>query len=56
MDRYLIEAQPSPGFGSRLLHQTIIRELDGQLDIRFERGGVCCTMAIPIGMADQQAA
>ena len=52
----MLEAQPSPGFGSRLLRQTITRELAGKLDLRFEREGVCCTITIPIGSADQQAA
>jgi two-component sensor histidine kinase len=52
----MLEARPSPGFGSRLLRQTITRELAGQLDLRFEREGVCCTLAVPIGTADQQAA
>lgn len=52
----LIEAEPTPGFGSRLLRQIITRELAGQLDIRFEREGVRCTMAVPMGSAGQQAA
>jgi len=56
LDGPSIEAQPSPGFGSRLLRQTITRELDGQLDLRYERKGLCCTMAIPIKSADQEAA
>jgi PAS domain S-box-containing protein len=51
-----LAAQPSPGFGSRLLRQTITRELAGQLDIRFEREGVCCTIAVPLGSTGQQAA
>jgi two-component sensor histidine kinase len=56
LDGPLLETQPNPGFGSRLLRQTITRELAGQLDMRFEREGVRCTMSIPIGPADQQAA
>jgi PAS domain S-box-containing protein len=56
LDGPALEAQPSPGFGSRLLRQTITRELAGQLDIRFERQGMRCTIAIPIGSAGQQAA
>jgi PAS domain S-box-containing protein len=52
----LIEAEPTPGFGSRLLRQIITRELAGQLDIRFEREGVRCGMAMPMGSAGQQAA
>jgi PAS domain S-box-containing protein len=56
LDGPVLEGQPSPGFGSRLLRQTITRELAGQLDMRFEREGACCTMSIPIGPAGQQAA
>ena len=52
----MLEAKPIPGFGSRLLRQTITRALAGQLDIRFERAGVCCTMAVPIRSNGQQAA
>jgi two-component sensor histidine kinase len=52
----VLEAQPTPGFGSRLLRQTITRELAGHLDIRYEREGVCCTIAVPIASSGQQAA
>jgi PAS domain S-box-containing protein len=48
------EAEPTPGFGSRLLRQTIIRELAGQLDLRYEREGVRCTITVPIGAAGPQ--
>ncbi len=51
-----VEATPKPGFGSRLLRQTIARELAGELDLRFERQGVCCIIKVPIGSASQQAA
>jgi PAS domain S-box-containing protein len=51
-----LATQPIPGFGSRLLRQTITRELAGQLDIRYEREGVCCTIAVPLGSTGQQAA
>lgn len=51
-----LEGQPNPGFGSRLLRQTIVQELAGELDIRFERQGMCCIIAVPIGLAGQQAA
>jgi len=56
LDGPVVEREPSPGFGSRLLRQTITRELAGQLDMRFEREGACCTIKIPIGLPDQQAA
>ncbi|MEE1613735.1 sensor histidine kinase [Microvirga sp. CF3016] len=52
----VIEMQPRPGFGSRLLRQTITRELAGHLDIRFEREGVRCTMVVPIEPAERHAA
>jgi two-component sensor histidine kinase len=52
----LLDVQPISGFGSRLLRQTIIQELAGELDVRFEREGVCCTISVPIGSASQQAA
>ena len=52
----VLEAQPSPGFGSRLLRQTITRELAGDLDLRYQREGLCCAIAVPIGAAGQQAA
>lgn len=52
----MLEAEPTPGFGSRLLRQTITHELAGQLDLRYEREGVCCTVTVPIGSAGQQAA
>ena len=51
-----LETEPRPGFGSRLLRQAITQELAGQLDLWFEREGVCCTMKISIGAATHQAA
>ena len=45
------EAQPIPGFGSRLLRQTITGELAGELNLRYEREGVCCAITVPIGTA-----
>ncbi len=56
LDGPALEAPSSPGFGSRLLRQTITHELAGRLDLRFEREGVCCTIAIPIETPDRQAA
>ncbi len=52
----LVEGQPNPGFGSRLLRQTIVQELAGELSVRFEREGMCCTITVRIGSAKQQAA
>jgi PAS domain S-box-containing protein len=51
-----VEGPPRPGFGSRLLRQTITRELTGQLDLRFEREGVCCIITVPIEAANLKAA
>jgi two-component sensor histidine kinase len=56
LDGPVLEIEPRPGFGSRLLRQTITQELAGQLDLRYEREGVCCTIAVPLGTAGQQAA
>jgi PAS domain S-box-containing protein len=56
LDGPTLKTQPSPGFGSRMLRQTITQELAGQLDIRYEREGVCCTIAVPLGSTGQQAA
>jgi PAS domain S-box-containing protein len=51
-----IEGEPSPGFGSRLLRQTITQELAGQLALRFEPQGVSCRIAVPIPSSEQRAA
>ncbi len=51
-----VEQPPRLGFGSRLLRQTITRELAGQLDLRFEPEGVCCIITIPVGAASDIAA
>jgi two-component sensor histidine kinase len=56
LDGPMLETKPHPGFGSRLLRQTITRELAGQLDLRFEREGVCCMIAVPLEAVGQQAA
>ncbi|MCC2650194.1 MAG: signal transduction histidine kinase, partial [Microvirga sp.] len=56
LDGPVLETEPSPGFGSRLLRQAITQELAGQLDLRYEREGVCCTIAVPLGSTGQQAA
>jgi two-component sensor histidine kinase len=56
LDGPALETEPRPGFGSRLLRQTITQELAGQLDLRYEREGVCCTIAVPIEPVRQQAA
>ncbi|WP_210331143.1 sensor histidine kinase [Microvirga terrestris] len=56
MNGPLLEGHPKAGFGSRLLRQTIIQELAGELDVRFDRPGMCCTIAVQIGSANKQAA
>jgi two-component sensor histidine kinase len=50
-----VEAEPSLGFGSRLLRQAVVKELAGDLEVRFAPDGVCCTMALPIGPSERQA-
>lgn len=51
-----VQAQPRPGFGSRLLRQTITQELGGELSMRFEPEGVCCQIVVGIASAEQRAA
>jgi two-component sensor histidine kinase len=51
LDGPAIKAQPAPGFGSRLLRQTITRELDGRLDVLFERSGLVCTITVSLASA-----
>ncbi len=51
-----VEALPKPGFGSRLLRQTITQELEGELDLRFDRDGVCCIIKVPLELPLEKAA
>jgi two-component sensor histidine kinase len=51
-----VPAQPRPGFGSRLLRQTITQELGGELTMRFEPEGACCQIVVGIASAEQRAA
>jgi two-component sensor histidine kinase len=51
-----VQVEPKPGFGSRLLRQTITQELGGELTMRFEPNGVCCRIVVGIAPAEQQAA
>jgi two-component sensor histidine kinase len=51
-----VQAQPRPGFGSRLLRQAITQELGGELTMRFEPEGVCCQIVVEIARAEQRAA
>jgi PAS domain S-box-containing protein len=37
------------GFGTRLIQRCIERDLDGEVDIRFEPAGVHCEIHIPLG-------
>ncbi|MGO4525194.1 hypothetical protein AB4097_10070 [Microvirga sp. 2MCAF35] len=56
LDGPALETERRPGFGSRLLRQAITQELAGHLDLRYEREGVCCTIAVPSGSVRHQAA
>jgi two-component sensor histidine kinase len=40
------------GFGSRLIQQTIVRELQGTVDIKYEKEGLRATFTIPLTVAD----
>jgi two-component sensor histidine kinase len=51
-----VQAHPRPGFGSRLLRQTITQELGGELTMRFEPDGACCQIVVGIASAEQRAA
>jgi two-component sensor histidine kinase len=51
-----VQGQPKPGFGSRLLRQTITQELGGELTVRFEPDSVCCQIVVGIAPAEQRAA
>ena len=51
-----IEGQPTPGFGSRLLRQTITQELAGELTLRFAPDGVFCQITVRIPLSEQRAA
>ena len=43
------------GFGLKLVERSIVQELSGAAEIRFEPNGVRCTLSVPIG-ADEAAA
>jgi two-component sensor histidine kinase len=36
------------GFGSRLIQQTVTRELSGHIRFEFEPSGLCCVLEIPV--------
>ena len=44
-----VRAPKRRGFGSRLIERNLARDLDGSVEIRFEPGGVLCTVDAPIG-------
>jgi two-component system CheB/CheR fusion protein len=48
------------GFGSRLIQQTVTRELSGQIRFEFEPSGLRCVLEIPVTesltVADRQPA
>jgi two-component sensor histidine kinase len=37
------------GFGSTLIRQSIVYELQGKSDLDFQPGGLCCRLEIPLG-------
>ena len=38
------------GFGTRLIEQGIAREFDGDVNLVFEPGGLCCSMRLPLSI------
>jgi PAS domain S-box-containing protein len=43
-----VEAPARRGFGTRFIERCIERDLGGEVDLLFERPGVCCRLSIPL--------
>jgi two-component sensor histidine kinase len=41
------------GFGSRLIHQTIVRELQGSIDMTYKEDGLHATLTVPLSVDDR---
>jgi len=42
-------AQPArAGFGSRLIQQALARDLDGEVELKFNPSGLTCTIDAPL--------
>jgi two-component sensor histidine kinase len=48
-----IQPPSRQGFGSRLIHQTIVRELQGSVDMIYNPDGLHATLTFPLGVDDQ---
>ncbi|MXQ12404.1 sensor histidine kinase [Microvirga makkahensis] len=41
------------GFGTKLIERSLAQELDGKVEIRFEPGGVVCTIVTPLAVGTE---
>jgi two-component system CheB/CheR fusion protein len=48
-----IEPPSRHGFGSRLLQQTIVYELEGSLDMVYAKDGLHAVFAVPLAVNDR---
>jgi len=46
-----VEPPSSKGFGSRLITKSVTRQLDGQVELSFDREGLTCRMSFPLQAA-----
>ena len=51
-----VEPPSRQGFGSRLIQQTIVRELQGTFDVRYQVNGLHAVFTIPLSVHDRLAA
>lgn len=49
-----VEAPKKRGFGSRLIERSLAQDLGGEVVLRFETGGLICTVDTPITSADDE--
>ena len=46
-----VEPPSRKGFGSRLITNSVTRQLDGQVELSFDREGLTCRMSFPLQAA-----
>jgi two-component sensor histidine kinase len=51
-----VEPPTRQGFGSRLIQQTIVRELQGSINTVYNEDGLHAVLAIPLSVNDRLAA
>jgi sensor histidine kinase regulating citrate/malate metabolism len=51
-----VEPPTHQGFGSRLIQQTIVRELQGTFDVNYQVDGLHAVFTIPLSVHDRLAA